>query len=634
MTSGNTGAAARWLCCLAAASIRAAPALAAEPPREPMLMIDSGGHTALVRSLVFTKDGGRIVSAADDKTIRVWDWRSGKTERQIFVPAAEGEFGKVYALALSPDEKRLAVASEARPYCINDDCIVIRLYDFASGRVERVFRDPGRDIVLALDFSPDGTRLLSGGQGGAAIVWDVSGFEPPRWFKGHDDDIYAARFTPDGKRVVTCSDDMTVKVWDAATGEVERTFEMGKGTDLRLALSARGDRIAAGASTGAIRVWDVASGQVIRDIGPMSNVLGALAFDATGEFLIAGTVTRSNVDEAPTVWRVVDGHRVRGYQGQLGETVNVASLSPDGSLVATGGMNGAIHVWDWRTGQGRKVLAGVGRQVWAVDLTADGGELSWGVSSEGDSGASRGPVSMKMTLPHKSWFWNASLGAPGGRWSSQPRGLPQKASTGDKPGLSLRTESGGEFNWEHILKIFDGGTELARIQRTAQNGFRHTAYGFAPDGGSVVSGGDNGQLYRYALNGSQIATYDGHLRTVWSVAGSNDGLLASGGEDQTVRLWNLETGAAVATLFHGTDGSWVMWTPQGYFTGSADAARRFGWLVNDGFERAPRYLRAGDFEGLHRPDVVEASILARRPLDTNADGAELLADRIGRKAGK
>ena len=63
-----TGRAARWLFRLAAILL-AAPALAADLPRDPLLMIDSGGHTALVRSLLFTKDGARIVSArGQDRT--------------------------------------------------------------------------------------------------------------------------------------------------------------------------------------------------------------------------------------------------------------------------------------------------------------------------------------------------------------------------------------------------------------------------------------------------------------------------------------------------------------------------------------------------------------------------------------
>jgi len=624
-----TGRVGRWLSCLATL-VLTAPAFAADLPRDPLLMIDSGGHTALVRSLLFTKDGQRIVSAADDKSVRIWNWRAGKTEREIFVPAANGEFGKVYALALSPDEKWLAVASEARPYCVDDDCIVMRLYDFASGQIARVFRDPGRDMIMALDFSPDGKKIVSGGQSGSVLLWDAAGGAPPLKLQGHRDDVYCVRFLPDGKRIATCSDDMTARLWDAETGALVRTFEAGKGTDLRTAISPHGDRIAAGASTGRIKVWDIENGALIRELS-MSNVIGALAFDETGEFLIAGSVTRSGVDEAPTVWRLSDGAKASDYRGQFGETVNVARLSPDGARVATAGIDGAIHVWDWRTGQGDRILEGVGRRIWSVDLSSDGGELSWGTSSTGAFGSVRGPVTNALTLPHKTWLWTYRLGAPHGRPSYRPDGLAQNGATREHPNLALTAVRGGRFDWEHELIVRDGAKELARLRRNDWNGFRHTAFGLTPDNEAVISGGDNGVLERYSLQGEKLADFAGHVTTVWAVAASTDGLMASGGEDQTVRLWNIQSGAAIATLFPGVDGSWAMWTPQGYFAASAGGARRIGWLVNQGFDTAPRYYRADELKDLERPDLVEKSISQRRPLDATTDGAEPLAQHIGRQ---
>lgn len=597
-----------------------------------MLMIDSGGHTALVRAMLFTKDGSRIVSGADDKIVRVWDWRAGKTERQIFVPAAAGEFGKVYALALSPDEKWLAVASEARPYCTDDDCIVLRLYDFASGKVARVFRDAERNMIMALDFAPDGRRILAGGQDGSVLLWEVEDDRPPQKFGGHRGDVYSVRFLPDGKRIATCSDDMTARIWNVETGATLQTFEAGPGTDLRMAVSPRGDRIAAGASTGRIAVWNVETGERIRDIGPMANVIGALAFDPSGDFLVVATVKRSATDEAPTLWRVADGTKVRDYRGQLGDTINVARLSPDGAVMATAGADGAVHVWDWRTGQGVRVLEGVGRRVWAVHLDDGGAELAWGTLSIGAYGSLRGPVTQTMTLPHDAWYWRYGLGTPHARRSFRPDGLAQRASTGEHPRLSLKAERGGRFGWEHILAVSDGDRELARIERNAANGFRHTAFGLTPGADSILSGGDNGFLVRYGLDGEQLTSYDGHLATVWSVSAARDGLMASGGEDQTVRLWNLRSGEAIAALFAGVDGSWAMWTPQGYFAGSKGGAQRVGWLVNDGFEKAPRYFRADEMKGLERPDLVEKSIRARRPLDMVAEGVEPLRQRIGREA--
>jgi hypothetical protein len=68
----------------------------------PVLMLDTGGHMAVITGLAFTPDGKQLVSAGDDKVIRVWDWQAGKTIRTIRGQVAPGNEGKVFAMALSP----------------------------------------------------------------------------------------------------------------------------------------------------------------------------------------------------------------------------------------------------------------------------------------------------------------------------------------------------------------------------------------------------------------------------------------------------------------------------------------------------------------------------------------------------
>ena len=75
------------------------------------LMLDTGGHMSLIRYVVFTPDGNQIVSASEDKLIRIWDWRSGKTVRTIRGESAAGDAGKIYAMALSPDGRLLAAGA-------------------------------------------------------------------------------------------------------------------------------------------------------------------------------------------------------------------------------------------------------------------------------------------------------------------------------------------------------------------------------------------------------------------------------------------------------------------------------------------------------------------------------------------
>ena len=94
---------------------RPAQAAAAKPAADaPLPMLDTGGHMALISGIAFTPDGRQLVSASDDKTIRVWDLASGKTVRTIRGESAPGDAGKVYAMALSPDGKWLAAGGDGR----------------------------------------------------------------------------------------------------------------------------------------------------------------------------------------------------------------------------------------------------------------------------------------------------------------------------------------------------------------------------------------------------------------------------------------------------------------------------------------------------------------------------------------
>ena len=68
----------------------------------PILVLDSGGHTAIVRKVLFTPDGRELISVSDDKTIRFWDVASGEPIRVIRPPIGDPYQGKLYAAAAEP----------------------------------------------------------------------------------------------------------------------------------------------------------------------------------------------------------------------------------------------------------------------------------------------------------------------------------------------------------------------------------------------------------------------------------------------------------------------------------------------------------------------------------------------------
>src|SRR5215469_3235310 len=78
-------------------------------PSEPMLRINAPSHIASFRRIATDASERFAVTASDDKTVRVWSRPDGALERVIWLPSADGNLGKAYAVALSPDGGTIAV---------------------------------------------------------------------------------------------------------------------------------------------------------------------------------------------------------------------------------------------------------------------------------------------------------------------------------------------------------------------------------------------------------------------------------------------------------------------------------------------------------------------------------------------
>ena len=564
----------------------------------PIPQIDSGGHGSLIRDIAFTKDGRYLVSAGDDKLVRVWDVNSGKTVRTIRGQINQGDEGKIYAMALSPDNRYLAVGGWMK--VPGKSGHKIRLYDFASGKLLALLKGH-TNVVNALAFSAD-SRWLVSGQGGSsnqiAIVWDIHKRQQHQILPGHTDPIYAVAFTPDNQRVVTGSNDHTLKLWQRTSGKLIKTLDGHEDDVSAIAVTPAGE-ILSGGNDHSIRRWDGRTGEsrgvLVADQG---THIGSLSVSADGRYVLAGVTRGSNTH----LYRLSDGQRMQRYQGH-DNAVLATAFSPNGRLAATaGGNDRSIHLWDINTGQLEKRLAGDGKAIWAVGFSADGQKLAWGKTYDYQSIHKRGPLEYQLQLPSPT----------------QPLTSPQKL-TDSSDFLRAQPQHGqrrlndspsAQWGYSGILEITANGSLINKIERDSTDGYRHRAYTFTPNGKQIISGGSNGALTLYDQDGDKQGDFVGHTGDIWSVAVSPDGrLLASGSADQTVRLWRIKTRELLLSVFQAEDGEWVAWTPQGYYASSVNGDQMIGWQINRGVDKAADYANAAQLrKHFYRPDIVDNTI--------------------------
>jgi WD40 repeat protein len=579
----------------------------------PVLQLDTGGHMAKIWKIAFTPDGKQLVSAGEDKVIRVWDVATGKTLRTIRGEIAPGNVGQIYAMALSPDGKWLAAGG----WTGGDE---IRLYNFASGELKALLKGH-TSAVNALTFSPDGKRMISGSADTTAILWDMSPLtathaaakappailKPLHQLKGHTDYIFAAGITPGGAWAATGAYDKDLRLWRVADG-TEIAVMKGHADRVFVLAIASGGTIASGDDSGEIRLWNGETGAYLRTLAQQGTVVGSLSFSPDGKTLLSSTGAGTGECH---VWDVATGRELVTYR-EHDNIVIATAISADGRWAATGGgANHAIHIWDLKTGKRRAApdgaaltLGGTGKPAWAAGFSADGKMIGWGNTWTSATALGKNPLEFALALP----LGSESLGAPQPLEETAARSF--RRAVAEQDGWSLSRRKGGAYGYDAILEIRKGKFVEALIARDAIDGYGHSSYTFTPDGQTIISGGESGILAAYDRAGQKLGEFVGHEGDPWALALSPDGkYLVSGSADQTVRLWDVKTRALLATLFHGSDGEWVIWTPEGFFAGSEKGAERVGWHINQGPDKAARYVTGAQLrKAFFRPDLVAQKI--------------------------
>jgi WD40 repeat protein len=303
------------------------PAVSAENAERLAVIRKLRGHWGHVSAIAISPDGRLLASASQDKKIRIWNLADGALIRTL-----ERHTEYVVGLAFSPDGQTLASTSWDG----------VRVWGTSDG-VEIRNLTEHEYIVERVAFSPDGLLMATASGDKTARIWRAA--EGKSLFvlggaQGHKDYLTDVAFSPDGQTVATSSADGTVRLWNVGDGKTRLVLTGPAGKVHNVAFSPDGTIVAAGAEDYKLYVWSAADGAPIRTLEGFEAPPGSIAFTPDGQFLAVAASWGGKIH----LGRVKDGALLRTLEGHDG-SITALAFTPDGTILVSGSSDDSVLLW-------------------------------------------------------------------------------------------------------------------------------------------------------------------------------------------------------------------------------------------------------------------------------------------------
>lgn len=572
------------------------------------------GHKGTIHRIAWNADGSQLVSAGRDGTVKMWSPDADKPLYSLSLRDSAAGLG-VPDVTFRPDGKQFAAI-----YRLRD----IRIFDAATGNVIKTLETPadargGAEPAFGfspystgglrrLAWSPNGAWIATGWNDGRVQLWDVAtgaaSGEARRTYGGEVSDM---AWRPDSQRLVYVAGN--VRLWDIGARQ-ERSYYGPVRQTMSVAWHPTEDFFATVGADGFARTWDLRANTSeqnydVPSLRRLTQFSESIAWNTEGEMIAAG-----GRDGKIRVWRFTPP-QTDNRRDREGRSIHAVAWSPKAEALLTVHRDRSIRFWDATTGKRKDVWRVAGNPPQQAAWSPDGATLAV-VMGQGDdtgvflreatTGKQLGELS-GMPGPLRVWI-SGMVGGP----ISLPQG-PAQSVVWRPDGTQLATT-----HYNGTIGIWDA--KNGRFVR-ALRGYLSGTIDWSRAGNIIAGGGRDMTIMLWnADDGSEFAQLKGHPGFLRAVAFSPDGRrLATAGADDTIRVWEVATGKQELRLIGHSNVLALRWEPR--------QGKRIASLASDNSVRLWDAVTGLELLTLRPSQNITWSDSMAHTLDWSADGKHL-----------